>query len=146
MWESFSKMVAKWYSAHLFQLLGAEPNTLSSGAFFKTFVSAPKSWNKWEKVAFWAKADNALRTRKTSEALEVHKQKVQCAFCSIRWALPSITKLPLIKIPQFSRLSELIPLISSLCSPNKFPNPNTQKIYNKFPNQLRKKKNQSLAN
>ena len=81
-----------------------------------------------------------MRTRKTSEALEVHKQKVQCAFCSIRWALPSITKLPLIKIPQFSRLSELIPLISSLCSPNKFPNPNTQKIYNKFPNQLRKKK------
>ena len=31
---------------------------------------------------------------------------------------------------------------------NKFPNPNTQKIYNKFPNQLRKKKikNQSLTN
>ena len=116
------------------------------------FVSAFRSWNTrfeesstwkcvWfspkrnflEKVAFWAKADNELRMCKTYGALEVHKQKVQCAFCSIRWALPSITKLPLIKIPQFSCLSELIPLISSLYSPNKFLNPNTKKSITNSP-------------
>ena len=128
-------------SARLFQLLGTETHVLKKVPLESAFGSAQNAIF-WKKLRFGPR----LRTRKTSEALEVHKQKVQCAFCSIRWALPSITKLPLIKIPQFSRLSELIPLISSLCSPNKFPNPNTQKIYNKFPNQLRKKKNQSLAN
>ena len=43
--------------------------------------------------------------------------------------------------------SFLSSLYSALCPlNNKFSNPNTKKIYNKFPNQLRKKENQSLAN
>ena len=128
MWESFSKMVAKWYSAHLFQLLGAETNVLKKAPLESVFGSAQNA-TFWKKLHF----EPRLRTHKTYGALEVHKQKVQCTFCSIRWALPSITKLPLIKSLQFSHIS-LIPLISSLCSPNKFPNPNTKKIYNKFPN------------
>ena len=108
--------------ARLFQLLGTETYVLKKAPLESAFGSA-------QNVIFWKKLrfGPRLRTRKTYGALEVHKQKVQCAFCSIRWALPSITKLPLIKSSQFSRLSELIPLISSLCSPNKFPNPNTKK-------------------
>ena len=109
-------------SAHLFQLLGAETHVSIKVGATCAFSSAQNA-TFWKKLHFGPR----LRTRNTYGVLEVHKQKVQCAFCSIRWALPSITKLPLIKSSQFSRLSELIPLISSLCSPNKFPNPNTKK-------------------
>ena len=108
--------------SHLFHLLGAETNVLKKAPLESAFGSAQNAIF-WKKLRFGPR----LRTRKTYGALEVHKQKVQCAFCSIRWALPSITKLPLIKSSQFSRLSELIPLISFLCSPNKFPNPNIKK-------------------
>ena len=115
--ESWSRF---FLSAYLFQLLGAETHVLKKAPLESAFGSAQNA-TFWKKLRFGPR----LRTRKTYGALEVHKQKFQCAFCSIYWALPSITKLPLIKSPQFSHLS-LIPLISSLCSPNKFPNPNTK--------------------
>ena len=45
------------------------------------------------------------------------------------------------QLPNYPLTPFLIPLISLLCLlNNKFSNPNTKKIYNKFPNQLRKKK------
>ena len=109
-------------SARLFQLLGTETYVLKKAPLESAFGSAQNAIF-WKKLCFGPR----LRTRKTYGAMEVHKQKVQCAFCSICWALPSITKLPLIKSSQFSCLSELIPLISSLFSPNKFPNPNIKK-------------------
>ena len=99
------------------------------------FVSAFRSWNarlckSWsnlciwfspnhnflEKVAFWAKAKNALRTCKIYGALEVHKAKSPCAFQLFVGLFLQLPNYPEIKSPQFSRLS-LIPLISSLCSP-----------------------------
>ena len=78
----------------LFQLLGAETHVLNKAPFESVFGSAQNA-NFWKKLCFVPR----LRTRKNYGTLEVHKQKVQCAFCSIRWALPSITKLPLIKSP-----------------------------------------------
>ena len=71
-------------------------------------------------------------------------KKLNARLNGIHWALLKNTKLPLIN--GFSSHAVLIPLISfhliSLLCPlnNKFPNLNTKKIYNKFLNQLRKKK------
>ena len=48
--------------------------------------------------AFWAKANNMLRTRKPYGAEEVHKIKSPVRVCNYLLALPSITKLPLIKV------------------------------------------------
>ena len=51
------------------------------------------------KVAFYICKENV---HLSYGALEVHKQKAYARFGAIRWALPKITKLPLIN-HQFSR-------------------------------------------
>ena len=90
---------------------------------FSSMFSSNWSWkcvwfstkrNFLRKVAFWAKVENAQNLMELWRSIN---QKVQCAFQKYPLLIPSITKLPLIKSPQFSRLSELIPLISSLYSP-----------------------------
>ena len=70
-------------------------------------------------------------------ALEVHKQKAHAHFKAIRWALPKITKLPLINHQFSCSPSFLSSHLSAL--PTNFQIPH-KKIYNKFSNQLRKKK------
>ena len=104
----------KILSVHLFQLLGAETHVYVKAGATCVFGSAQKC-NFLEKVAFWAKAKNALRTCKIYGALEVHKAKSPCAFqLSVGFFL-QLPNYHEVKSPQFSCLL-LIPLISSLCS------------------------------
>ena len=70
--------------------------------------------------AYWAKANNALRTRKPYRVEKVHKTKSPMRVCNYPLALPSIAKLPLIKVLSshaWSSLSILSSHISALPLP-----------------------------
>ena len=111
-------------------------SSINSNARFFTIIKR----SFFQKVAFYICEESA---RLSYGALEVHKQKAHARFEAIRWALPKITKLPLIN-HQFSCYpSFLSSHLSAL--PTNFQIPH-KKIYNKFSNQLTKKKNLSLAN
>ena len=91
--------------------------------------------------------DEGINAQDSYGPLKVHKQKVECAFEWYPLGFAEKYQITLDKWLQFSRGPHSSHLISLLCPlNNKFPNLNTKKIYNKFSNQLRKKKkNQSLA-
>ena len=90
-------------SAHLFGRFEPKKHVLQKAGATCAFGSAqnttfsPKR-NFLQKVAFWAKANNTLRTCKPYGAEEVHKTKSLMRVCNYLLALPSITKLPLIKV------------------------------------------------
>ena len=85
--------------------------------------------------------DEGINVQDSYGPLEVHKQKVECAFEWYPLGSTEKYQITLDKWIQFSHSPHSSHLISLLCPlNNKFPNPNTKKIYNKFPNQLRKKK------
>ena len=92
-------------------------------AFWAQKACFAKSWSNlcvWfspkrnflKKVAFWAKANNSLRMRKPYGAEEVHKTKSPMRVCNYPFALPSITKLPLINVLSFHAWSSLSRLSS----------------------------------
>ena len=107
-------------SARLFQLLGAE-----------TRVCLKAGW----KYAFGEVLDEGINAQDSYGPLEVHKQKVECAFEWYPLGSAEKYQITLDKWLQFSCGPHSSHLISLLCPlNNKFPNPNTKKIYNKFPN------------
>ena len=90
--------------------------------------------NFLEKIAFYICEENA---HLSYGALEVHKQKAYARFGAIRWALPKITKLPLIN-HQFSRYPSF--LSSHLFAlPTNFQI-QTQKNLSQIPKLAKKKK------
>ena len=93
--------------------------------------------------------DEGINAQDIYGPLEVHKQKVERAFEWYPLGSAEKYQITLDKWLQFSRSPHSSHLISLFCPlNNKFPNLNSKKIYNKFSNQLRKKKkkkNQSLA-
>ena len=96
--------------------------------------------NFLEKFAFYIFEEMRISLKGAQSSI---LEKVSCAFESIRWTHKVITKLPFHTIPHSSHLSTL-PFVLSITN---FQIQTQKKIYNKFPNQLRKKKkNQSLAN
>ena len=100
-----------WLSAHLFQLLGAETHVCLKAGQKLPFGEAETQL--LHKSCILGEGVNA---QDNYGPLEVHKKKKKSNAClnGIRWALPKITKLPLIN--GFSSHAVLIPLISSLYS------------------------------
>jgi len=78
--------------------------------------------NFLEKVAVYICEENA---RLSYGALEVHKQKAHVRFDFDPLGSSENYQITLDKSSVL--MLSLVPLISSLCSPNKFPNPNTKK-------------------
>ena len=130
-------------SAHLFKLLGAKTRVCLKAGRKYVFGEAETQLLYKSCVL-----DKGINTQDSYGPLEVHKQKVEWAFEWYPLGSAKKYQITLDKWLQFSRGPHSSHLISLLCPlNNKFPNPNTIKIYKKFPNQLRKKrkKNQSLA-
>ena len=123
-------------SARLFQLLGAETLVCLKARWKYAFGEAETQLLYKSCVL-----DEGINAQDNYRPLEVHKQKVECTFEWYPLGSAKKYQITLDKWLQFScgpHSSHLISLLRPLN--NKFPNPNTKKIYNKFPNQLRKKK------
>ena len=93
--------------------------------------------NFLEKFAFYIFEEMRISLKGAQSSI---LEKVSCAFESIRWTHKVITKLPFHTIPHSSHLSTL-PFVLSITN---FQIQTQKKIYNKFPNQLRKKKKKSI--
>ena len=120
----------------MFQLLGAETRVCLK-------VRRKYAFGEAETQLLYKSCilDEGINAQDSYGPLEVHKEKVKCAFEWYPLGSAEKYQITLDKWLQFSRGPHSSHLISLLCPlNNKFPNPNTKKIYNKFPNQLRKKK------
>ena len=92
--------------------------------------------NFLEKFAFYIFEEMRISLKGAQSSI---LEKAPCTFESICWTHRAITKLPFHTIPHSSHLSALF----STPSITNFQIQTQKKIYNKFPNQVRKKKKKS---
>ena len=142
-------METNWYkplipfSAHLFQLLGVETCVCLKAGWKYAFGEAETQLLYKSCVL-----DEGINAQDSYGPLEVHKQKVACAFEWYPLGSAEKYQITLDKWLQFSCGPHSSHSISLLCLlNNKFPNPNTKKSItnSQISKGKKKKKNQSLA-